>query len=71
MIVQPHSSILIPPYKDSKYYNSYISPEQKYNAIKNIKGRLLLSYYDSPNIRNILKIIRYIKSKQNTHLQDI
>ena len=48
---------LDPPYESKlkKDYKNYITPEQIYNAIKNIKGKFLLSYNDSPNIRNLFQ----------------
>jgi DNA adenine methylase len=48
---------LDPPYENPKQwdYKDYVSPEQVYDVLKNIKGRFLLSYNDSSNIRNIFK----------------
>ena len=48
---------LDPPYENPKQsdYKDYVTPEQVYDAIKNIKGRFLLSYNDSSKIRNIFK----------------
>jgi DNA adenine methylase len=48
---------LDPPYESKlqKDYDDYVTPEQVYNAIKNIKGRFMISYNDSPNIRNTFK----------------
>ena len=50
---------LDPPYENTNLndynQNDYVTPEQVYDAVKNIKGRFLLSYNDSSNIRNIFK----------------
>jgi DNA adenine methylase len=48
---------LDPPYENPKQsdYKDYVTPEQVYDVLKNIKGRFLLSYNDSSNIRNIFK----------------
>ena len=57
-----------PSYGTSKDYDNYISPQQMYNDLKNIIGRFVLSYNDSPNIRNFLKEynIYEIKTKYST-----
>jgi DNA adenine methylase len=54
---------LDPPYenKDESDYTHYISPEDVYEHIKNIKGRFMLSYNNRPNIRNIFKEFRIKK----------
>ena len=50
---------LDPPYEKSKeqgvYENikDFITPEDVYDSLKNIKGKFLLSYNDSSNIRNL------------------
>jgi DNA adenine methylase len=48
---------LDPPYENPNQndYKDYVTPEQVYDAVKNIKGRFLLSYNDSSKIRNIFK----------------
>ena len=48
---------LDPPYESEEQldYKDYVNPEEVYDAIKNIKGKFLLSYNDSPNIRDIFK----------------
>jgi DNA adenine methylase len=54
---------LDPPYEniDERDYTHYISPEDVYEHIKNIKGRFMLSYNNSTNIRNIFKEFRIKK----------
>lgn len=54
---------LDPPYEniDENDYTHYISPEDIYEHIKNIKGRFMLSYNNSANIRNIFKEFRIKK----------
>ena len=58
---------LDPPYENPKQndYKNYIDPQELYNVLKNIKGKFLLSYNDSKNIRNIFKEfdIHQIKTK--------
>jgi len=46
---------LDPPYesKEMKDYEDYVTPEQVYDAVKTIKGKFMLSYNDSPNIRRV------------------
>jgi len=46
---------LDPPYENSKDYPNAVNPIDIYNALKSIKGKFMLSYNDSPNIRNIFK----------------
>ena len=48
---------LDPPYESEEQldYKDYVNPEEVYDAIKNIKGKFLLSYNDSPKIRDIFK----------------
>lgn len=48
---------LDPPYENPNQndYKDYVTPEQVYDAVKNIKGRFLLSYNNSSKIRNIFK----------------
>jgi DNA adenine methylase len=52
---------LDPPYeyKNPKYkchaYSDYVSPEQVYAAIQNIKSKFMISYNDSPKIRQIFE----------------
>jgi len=46
---------LDPPYesKDMKDYEDYVTPEQVFDAVKTIKGKFMISYNDSPNIRRV------------------
>jgi len=46
---------LDPPYesKEMRDYADYVTPEQVYDAVKTIKGKFMLSYNDSPNIRRV------------------
>jgi len=48
---------LDPPYESEKQkdYKDYVTPLDVYNAVKNIKGYFLLTYNDSPTIREIFK----------------
>jgi DNA adenine methylase len=48
---------LDPPYEseDQKDYKDYVTPEEVYNVLKKIKGKFMLSYNDSPNIRELFK----------------
>lgn len=48
---------LDPPYESKKKndYDHYVTPTEVYDAIKNIKGKFMISYNDSENIRNIFK----------------
>ncbi len=48
---------LDPPYesKTKKDYKDYVTPQQVYDAIKNIKGKFMISYNDSENIRTLFK----------------
>jgi DNA adenine methylase len=59
---------LDPPYESDKEddYNHYITPEQVYEALLNIKGFFMLSYNDSPKIRKIFKGYR-IRSITTTY----
>jgi len=73
---------LDPPYENLKQndYKNYIDPQELYNVLKNIKGKFLLSYNDSENIRNIFKEFdkhqiktkysrtQYIKERPKTEL---
>ena len=43
-----------------------ITPEEVYNAVKNIKGKFLLSYNDSPDIKNLFKDYK-IKTIKTTY----
>jgi DNA adenine methylase len=65
---------LDPPYESAKKndYKNYINPMDVYNAVKNIRGYFLLTYNDSPNIRQIFKNY-YIKKHKviYTHTQNI
>ena len=49
---------LDPPYENTKKYTNYVSPEDVYLTLKKIKGKFLLSYNDSPRIREIFKEFR-------------
>ena len=55
---------LDPPYENDKEndYEHYISPEIVYESIKNIKGKFLLTYNNSPNILKLFKKYRIIKN---------
>ena len=46
-----------PPYESQKKndYTNYVTPEQVYNAVKNIKGKFILTYNDSQKIRDLFK----------------
>jgi DNA adenine methylase len=46
---------LDPPYENPKQtdYDDYCTPEQVADAVKTIKGKFMLSYNDSPNIRHL------------------
>lgn len=46
---------LDPPYESINQtdYLNYVTPEQVLNSIKNIKGKFMLSYNDSPKIRKL------------------
>ena len=46
---------LDPPYENTKDYTNYVSPEEIYTTVKKIRGKFLLSYNDSPRIREIFK----------------
>ena len=46
---------LDPPYEASKDYSNFVDPQDMYNAVKKIKGKFMLSYNDSPTIRNLFK----------------
>jgi len=47
---------LDPPYevaKKAKYYKFFVSPDDIYKSLQGLKGKFMLSYNDSPNIRKI------------------
>jgi DNA adenine methylase len=46
---------LDPPYESEKQtdYKDYVTAEQVFNALQGIKGKFMLSYNDSPNIRKV------------------
>jgi DNA adenine methylase len=48
---------LDPPYENSKQsdYHEYVTPQQVLETVKTIKGKFLLSYNDSPLIRELFK----------------
>ena len=56
---------LDPPYESEvkNDYKDYVTPLDVYNAIKNIKGYFLLTYNDSPAVREIFK--NYYIKKHN------
>lgn len=63
---------LDPPYESLKQtdYKDYVTPEDVFKAVKNIKGFFMLSYNDSPKIRKLFKCfnIKTIKTKYSgTH----
>lgn len=65
---------LDPPYESEtqKDYDDYVTPEQVYNGIKNIKGRFMISYNDSPNIRKVFKDYNIQSTKtEYAHTQHI
>lgn len=57
---------LDPPYENPKKndYKDYVTPEEVYNALQEIKGKFMLSYNDSPNIRSIFS--KYYITTVNT-----
>jgi len=61
---------LDPPYESEKKkdYKDYVNPMDVYNAIKNIRGYFLLTYNDSPTIRQIFKNY-YIKKHKVMYSQ--
>jgi DNA adenine methylase len=46
---------LDPPYEDSEDYSNKVEPKDVYDALQGIKGKFILSYNNSPVIRNIFK----------------
>jgi DNA adenine methylase len=48
---------LDPPYENPKQsdYKDYVTPEMVFNSLQGIKGKFMLSYNDSPNIRKIFE----------------
>jgi len=46
---------LDPPYENPKQndYKDYVTPESVFSSLQGIKGKFMLSYNDSPNIRSI------------------
>lgn len=65
---------LDPPYESlvQTDYKDYVTPDEVYNSVANIKGYFMLSYNDSRHIRNLFKDynIRKIKTKY-AHTQHI
>jgi len=59
---------LDPPYENPKQtdYKDYVTPESVFKALQGIKGKFMLSYNDSPNIRNIFSKY-HIKSVQTEY----
>lgn len=68
---------LDPPYEKSeeqdlyKNIKEFVSPEDVYNSLKNIKGKFLLSYNDSANIRNLFADykIKKIKTRYSSKIK--
>jgi DNA adenine methylase len=59
---------LDPPYENSKkcHYTYFdTTPESVLDAVKDIKGKFMLSYNDSPNIRELFKDYNIIEFKKN------
>jgi len=46
---------LDPPYEGSKDYSNSVNPQNVYNVVKTIQGKFMLSYNDSPFIRDLFK----------------
>jgi DNA adenine methylase len=48
---------LDPPYESEtqKDYKDYVTPKQVYDVLSKVKGKFMLSYNDSPNIRKLFK----------------
>lgn len=65
---------LDPPYESLNQtdYKDYVTPESVFKALHGIKGKFMLSYNNSPNIRNIFKNynIKEIETKY-THTKNI
>jgi DNA adenine methylase len=59
---------LDPPYENPNQsdYKDYVTPESVFKALQGIKGKFMLSYNDSPNIRNIFSKY-HIKSVQTEY----
>lgn len=63
---------LDPPYESLTQtdYKDYVTPEAVFNALQGIKGKFMLSYNDSPKIRNIFKKYNIKKIEtEYTHTQ--
>lgn len=61
---------LDPPYESKRkdnYKHTTVTPEELYNSIKNIKGRFILSYNNSDNIKNLFSKfnIYFIQTEYN------
>jgi DNA adenine methylase len=56
-----------PPYEKSKDYSNSVKPQDVYDAVSKIKGKFMLSYNDSENIRELFKQykIKEIKTLYN------
>lgn len=54
---------LDPPYENSKDYKYSIEPEEIFEVVSNIKGKFLLSYNYSENIKNIFRKFKMKKVK--------
>jgi DNA adenine methylase len=67
---------LDPPYEKSEEQNLYtnlkdfITPQDVFDSLKNIKGKFLLSYNDSPNIRKIFSKYNIKKVKTRYEMKD-
>lgn len=73
---------LDPPYENPKQtdYKDYVTPEMVFNSLQDIKGKFMLSYNDSPNIRKIFEKYKiknietnyahtqYIKQRKKTEI---
>lgn len=67
---------LDPPYEKSeeqdvyKHLEEFITPQDVFDSLKNIKGKFLLSYNDSPNIRKIFNKYNIKKVKTKYAMKD-
>lgn len=62
---------LDPPYSSGESswgYKESVSPEDVYNAVKDLKGKFILSYDNSPEVRKIFKEFRIKRIKTNYHV---
>jgi DNA adenine methylase len=56
---------LDPPYEGIKYYNNDVQPKDLYKLLQGLKGKFMLSYNDSVNIREIFKEYNITELKTN------